>query len=215
MLRNSLQMRRIYKMKNAIVVFLMLAGSNSYSQDLLDVMAKESCECIAAKNLDMQTITPKKMQLEFGFCILKSFTDHKEAYDKITKVELNDKDSMRKLGEQVALKMFAICPDFLMSMSDTNEPEEAAELAPVDYPKVEGEISEIITSQFVTIKVKDGNNRIHSFLFLDYFDSASLFTDNLIRKKDKVVVSYNEIELYDPKAKEFRYFKIITGLEKK
>ena len=66
----------------------------------------------------------------------------------------------------------------------------------------------------MSIQVKDKNGRNFSFLLLDYFETASLLTNKEINKNDNIKVSYTEIELFDPQNKEFRYFKIITNLEK-
>ena len=77
-----------------------------------------------------------------------------------------------------------------------------------------GEVIDIQSEQFITLQVKDQNGRNYSFLLLTYFDTAPLLTNNDIKKKDKLKISYTEIELFDSKAKEFRYFKILTKLEK-
>ena len=191
--------------------FLIVSGV-LHAQDVMEIMAKESCECITSKKIDTNALSSEKLELEFGLCVVKSYSAHKEAYDKISKADITDEDSMRKLGKDIALKMFSICPDVLMALAK-DDPDEAESQA--ESPKIEGQIAEFVTDQFVTIKVKDKNQRIHNFILLDYFDTASLYTDGLIRKKDKIVVSYSEVELFDPKTKEFRYYKVITGLEKK
>ncbi|GEP51807.1 hypothetical protein FNO01nite_24790 [Flavobacterium noncentrifugens] len=198
-------------MKRVFLAYALLFAIILNAQELMDVMAKESCECVMAKNLDLKNISSEKLQLEFGTCVVQSYTTHKEAYDKISKTDFSDKDSMRKLGQDVALKMFSICPDVLMALANDN----ASENSTAESPKIEGEISDFVTNEFVTIKVKDKNNRLHNLILLDYFDTASLYTDGLIRKKDKVIMSYSEVELFDPKSKEFRYYKVITGIEKK
>ena len=79
---------------------------------------------------------------------------------------------------------------------------------------VEGQITAINKEQFLTIQMKDKNGRAYSFLVLDYFDTASLITNNELKIKSPVKISYSEIELLDVKTNEFRYFKIITNIEK-
>lgn len=181
------------------------------AQDVMETMAKEACDCIAAKNLDIQNLSAEKLQTEFGICALQSYGKHKEAYDKISPSDIGNADSMRKLGERIAMQMLGVCPDIVLSLAKDSETEEP----PVVALTIEGTIIEFVTEQFVTIKVKDKNQRLHNFIILDYFDTASLYTDGLIKKKDNVIVSYSEIELYDAKTKEFRYYKVVSGLERK
>ncbi len=52
-------------------------------------------------------------------------------------------------------------------------------------------------------------------MLLDYFDTASLYTENKIKVGDELTVGYSEIELYDTVSKDFKYFKVISSLEKK
>jgi len=49
---------------------------------------------------------------------------------------------------------------------------------------------------------------------LDYFDTAFLFTEGNIKVGTEITAGYTEVELYDPEAKDFKYFKIITSLQK-
>lgn len=182
----------------------------TYSQDLIDTMARESCDCISKRTSELKNITPQMMESEFGICVIKSYSAHADEYNKLFKADLTDKPAMKLLGEKIALKMFTYCPQMLMDMVGDDDSDDY-----IEDLKIEGKITDIKIEQFVTIQIKDKNNRQHNFLILDYFDSAALFTNNEIKKNDSIAVTYTEIELYDPKAKEFRYFKVIKGLEKK
>lgn len=192
-----------------------LTGSYSLAQSdaVLDILAKESCECIKNKNIDLSKPDPESIKKEFGICVLQSYSRNSEAFGKEHPLDVGNREAMVKLGEQVGMKMLGFCPEVLMALAGDDE--EEATTTEVVYQQIEGQVSEIRTDQFVTLVVRDKNGRNYNFLMLDYFETASLFTNNQIKKNDKLVVSYSEVELYDPKAKEFRYFKVITGLEKK
>jgi len=84
-----------------------------------------------------------------------------------------------------------------------------------EVKSVEGKITEIKNEQFTTILVKDKNSRMYTFLVLNYFETANLVITNELNKNSSVVIKYSEVELYDNKAKEFRFFKVISGIEKK
>lgn len=200
-------------MKKKLVFLFVFINAISYSQDVMNKIAQEACDCIAKKPFDKDG-DPQKRQLEFGSCILEGYIAHSSEFPG-EKLDFADEKAMGKLGEDIALKMVSFCPDAILDLgrSSMDDKEEAAKN--VEYTKITGQITDIKTEQFVSIIVKDDKSRIHTFLLLDYFDTASVFTENRLAKKDTVTVSYTEVELYDPKMKEFRYFKIITGLEKK
>jgi hypothetical protein len=209
-------MRKTFKMKK--ILFIVMASSAfSHAQGVVDVIAQESCDCIKGKKLDMAAIDDQKLKMEYGFCLLQSYNKHSGQYAKENPdapINMSDGDSMRQFGEKIGMRMISVCPEVLMSAGESYLRESDEEVVEADLA-IEGEITEIKSEQFVTIQVRDSNKRIHNFLMLDYFNSAGLLTNNEIRKKDRISVKYSEIELYDPKAKEFRYFKVISGLEKK
>lgn len=208
-------MPRIYDMKKAVLFLFVLCSNFLNAQDILDVMANESCNCIKNKKLDPKAISSEQFQMELGTCIVKSYSTYREEYKKINKSDYKDNDSMRKHGEDVAIKMFAICPEILMAMNNGDEEDIAAIEATTESLKIEGDVTDIVIKQFVTIRVKDKYRMVHDMILLDNFDTATLYTQGKIKKRDIISVSYSEVELFDPKAKEYRFYKIITGLEKK
>lgn len=200
-------------MKQIITVLFLLAVSISYSQDAIDTLAKESCECIQNKKLELNKLSSEILRSEFVACFFTSYSKHADALNEIEKLEFNDEQQMSKFGEKVAMKMVNYCPDYIIALGTAFN--ESKENVTEKFLAIEGELTEINTAQFVTLKVKDKNKRMHNLILLDYFDTASLFTDGLIKKRDTIIVNYSEVELFDPQLKEFRYYKVITGLEKK
>jgi hypothetical protein len=190
-----------------IVLFFNVVG---YSQDVLNVIAKESCECLDAKKAKSDNFTGDELKTAVGLCIIKSYSDHISEFKGDEKVKFGDTAGMSKLGEDVALKMLEICPNMIIELGKTKDDVEVKE----EDAFIVGEVTDIKSEQFMTLQMKDQNGRNYSLLLLDYFDTASLLTNNEIKKKDKLKVSYSEIELFDTKAKEFRYYKILTKLEK-
>lgn len=186
-------------------------GSVCYSQDLFDTMAKETCGCIESKKLALGELSNEQIQAEFVTCFFATYSAHAEEINAMENISLGNEAQMEKFGEKVAMKMINHCPSFLLALGQADQ----SDGTPAQSLKIEGEIIDIKTEQFVTIQVKDKSGRMHNFMLMNYFESASLFTNSELKKKDKIAVRFTEVELYDPKAKEFRYFKIINGLEKK
>jgi len=200
-------------MKKLLLFVFAFVSSISYSQDIYDKLAQETCDCISAKKLDLSSPS-NNLKTEFISCFFKSYSAHTAEVEKVEKIDLTNEEQMSKFGEKIAFKMVSICPDVIMALGQTAQDEEAAESA-TQFATVEGDIMEIKVEQFVTIVVKDKKARIHNFMLLDYFETAALFTNNQIKKNDKISVTFSEIEMYDPKIKEFRNFKIISDLQKK
>jgi hypothetical protein len=198
-------------MKKIFLLIVLSCNVVTYSQDVLNVIAKETCECLDAKKNKSESFTGDELKTALGICMIKSYSDHISEFKGNDKVKFGDKEGMTRLGEAVGIKMLETCPNMILelgkdSLDDTTTQKEDLIIT--------GEVAEIKSEQFVTLQIKDQNGRNYNFLLLDYFDTASLLTNNEIKKKDKLKVSYSEIELYDSKAKEFRYFKILTKLEK-
>ncbi len=203
------------------IIFTLLLSTmafNAFSQDVLTTVTKEVCTCIEGKKDKLDTSNPQSLKMQLGFCILGSYNNHTTEIDKIYGKIMQDEKAMEKFGEDVGMKMASVCPETLMSLAGSFSDTEVADTTATEEVKedlfVEGEIVAFKANEFVTIQVKDKNARVHNMLILDYFETSALYTNNQIKPKDKIKVSYTEIELFDPKAKEFRYFKVITALEK-
>nr|WP_315161987.1 hypothetical protein [uncultured Flavobacterium sp.] len=202
-------------MKKIFFILIVLCNSVSYSQDIFDVIGKETCECLNAKKIDYFKMNKKEMQTQVGVCMIQSYSSHLSEFKPEDKISFDDEKGMQNLGEKVAMKMMVSCPEIIMEMGKRSIDEDDSTDEVKDIAFIEGEVTEIKTEQFIILQVKDKNGRNFSFLLLDYFETASLLTNNEINKKDSIKVSYTEIELFDPKNKEFRYFKVITDLAKK
>ncbi|KAF2328587.1 hypothetical protein [Flavobacterium daemonense] len=199
-------------MKRLFLLTVLFFNIVAYSQDMLEVVAKETCSCLEAKKAKRPNMSTEDFKVEVGVCMVKSYSDHLTEFKVEDRVTFDDKDGMTKLGENVAIKMLQFCPNIILELgrSAIKEKKEVKR----ENLSVSGEVTDIKWEQFVTLQLKDKNGRNYSFLMLDAFDSASLLTNDEIKKKDKLKVSYTEIELFDSKAKEFRYFKILTKLER-
>jgi hypothetical protein len=178
------------------------------------VIGKETCACLEAKKINYSEMNKKEMQTQVGLCMIQSYSAHASEFEPKDKISFDDEEGMRGLGEKVAMKMMVTCPEIIMEMGRRSIEDDDSNEAEKESYFVEGKVIEIKSEQFMSIQVKDKNGRDFSFLLLDYFETASLLTNKEIHKNDNIKVSYTEIELFDPQNKEFRYFKIITNLEK-
>lgn len=204
------------KITFTLLISLMFISANA--QDILDTVTNEVCSCIQGKKDKLQGLDKNKLQAQLGLCILSSYTAHEAAVKKQYGDVLANESKMEKFGADIGVKMIGVCPDTLLEIAgaaDTGEDEATATDTAAEVISIEGKITEIKNEQFTSILVKDKNSRVFTFLVLDYFDTASVLVNNELKVNSAVVVKYSEVELYDNKAKEFRYFKVVTGIEKK
>ncbi len=202
-------------MKKVVLLFVLLSSS-VYSQDaIMDLVAKETCECMSAKKTEMTNDNIEELQMNLGICMLKSYTDHSKDFDESNKINITNEEQMGDFGEKIAMKMINYCPDFILELGKIAIAEdESAGDTKKNAETLEGVVTDIKTEQFATISIKDKNDRVHKLLLLDYFDTAALFTSGDVKKGSQILVNYSEIELYDPVLKDFRFYKVISGLEK-
>ncbi|MBD3580961.1 hypothetical protein [Flavobacterium selenitireducens] len=177
-------------------------------QDVMKAIGDDSCACISELRKSGQEVT----DMQLGLCIVKSYNARKSQLPPEKQVSLSDSEAFEAIAAEIGIKMVETCPDFIMDMADDNinETSEAAEAR----HSMNVQITDVKSEQFVTITAKDENGRQHSLLMLEYFGTASLFTEGKVKKGDKITIAYKEVELYDPKMKEFRYYKVITDLTK-
>lgn len=201
--------------KTLLLLSLFSASVYAQSDVVFDKIGKETCACLEAKKLDLTNNADEdKLTMNVGLCMIESYNAHKMELPENERTEFGNSEGMKSLGAKVALKMVNHCPDFIMALGSMSDDEDETAVEATEI-KIEGKITEIETKQFVTIKLKDKNGRTHSLLLLDYFETASVFTEGKIKIGTEVTIGYSEVELYDPSGKDFKYFKVISSLEKK
>ena len=188
----------------ALLLFSVVVNAQIETKDeLLTVIAQETCDCFIKKDIDIENTDSSKIELEFGFCIMESYANHKTVADKFLNISFDDEKSLENLGIEVGMKMVSICPDALMAFAGDYEEEYLT-------TETTGEFIKIETEQFNVIHIKDGNNRTLKLLWFNYFEGEDLFADPKVLKDKVLSVEYEEIELYDPNIEDYRNFKVIT-----
>lgn len=202
--------------KIIFTILLSFVFISTNAQDLLDTVTKEVCTCIESKKGNLDELSPEKLKLQLGLCILASYTAHEKEIKATYGNVMEDEVAMDKFAGDVGVKMATVCTETLMSIAGVvgDETEEGASKSP-EVLTIEGKINEIKNEQFTSILVKDKNARVYNFIVLNYFDTSSVLINNEIKKDDSVTISYSEVELYDNKTKEFRFYKVISGITKK
>ncbi|MEY2924782.1 MAG: hypothetical protein RLZZ337_1330 [Bacteroidota bacterium] len=201
-------------MKSILITLLITLSLSSFSQDYMDKIALESCECIDRVS---DTVPMDQFNMELGLCMLEASMPYQKQLKKDHGINWDriDKEG-EKLGRLIGMKLASVCPNSLMRMVKKVSPElmddEDEEIDDELY--AEGEIQKVEEEQFIVISVKEESGKVSKFYWMTFIDSDfDLANDynSLIGKK--AVLTYEEYEFFDPRLKEYRVFNVINALD--
>lgn len=192
-----------------ISMVLVLPVLLAQSQDAVDVLTQETCDCISKKNLD--NLSQDQINLELGVCIMESLSKHSGEYEELN-VDLNDQASFQKLGEQIGFRMASVCPQILMKVATVQNAGDSEVTKPVS--ELTGILKRIEGDDFQYVIVAEDGGREHKFLWLRYFKGS----EKLIEEKKQVIgkrvkITYLPIETFSAKLNDYTNRKEIKGLQ--
>ncbi|MBC8756440.1 hypothetical protein H2O64_17330 [Kordia sp. YSTF-M3] len=209
-------------MKKIITVIALCFATIGFAQDKKDTkdvvlteMTQEVCECVSEKS--SEGLTKEEVEIQLGLCMMKSYGKYKDRLDKYLVVSLDDANSLEVLGQEIGFKMLELCPDTFMVFAkdliedeikeQSNAPSKGSNTA------VLGNVVKLTNDQFNIVTFKGENKREYKLLWLEYFEGQELLSDVKNLKKSKMKVSYESKEMYDPKLKDYRTYKVLRKLE--
>lgn len=207
-------------MKRIILLALSCLLAAAYTplagQGIIDKLADTACQCISKKNPDQ--MSTEDLQMQLGFCIMEAVGNNQEAFQKeYGELDFANQTAMNKLGEDIGMKMAFKCPEVIMRMAATEGP--AAPAAPKTSAggsatgSLSGTIRSIDGEEVVSVTLVEPSGRTQKLLWLSYFPGSDRLAENpKAAVGAKVQVSYETLEVYSPKAKEYFERKKITGL---
>jgi hypothetical protein len=128
------------------------------------------------------------------------------------KIEMSDRVGMRGLGEELGKKLVGQnCQSFLqlsMLMAKESDPDAAL------TGTTEGRLKRMDTKDFNYLVVTDTENKEKSFIWLRQFNGSENFTGNVSKLVgQKLKISWQEMEVFIPSAKNYYKIKEVTGVE--
>ncbi len=207
-------MLKIYKMKKVFLLFVVFANL-SFAQDVMDKITIETCECIKAKNLDLEKVAPSELQMQLGLCMMQSYSNHKEKLPKSKRALLDNDEQMEKFGEEIGMKMITHCPDILMAIGKNEiQKNEESEVVETQSLSSTGQLIERKIDGFLTIRIKEESGRINDFILVKNFDNAFLISDDVLKVNSKVKVDFYYEDIYDSKLNKFVNSKVLLDIQK-
>lgn len=194
-------------MKKTFFLTISIISFNLFSQDFLDTVGQETCDCITQKDLEGLTEGEKEMQL--GVCMFGSISKHKSQFDEYTHGKNLMEYGYEKFGEEVGINMAIHCPLFFMEYASN----EGISFGDEEKLSIElGKITTIEKKQFNVVNLEVGDGSILKFLWLWDFEGSELLIKNQFKGK-WVNIFYSDTQLFDPDRKTYVNYKVIEGIE--
>lgn len=177
----------------------------------MEEIAKETCACLEQIS---DTLDAQRATLELGVCMITAAQPYKSKIKKDYNIDMDNLDGQgEELGELVGIKMSTICPgpliEFANSTQEVIEPEEESE-----SEVMMGTITKVEDEDFVIFSVKDESGKNKKYYWLTFVESdLNLIEDYAALVGKSVKLTFDPLEFFDPKIKEYRLFNIIVSLE--
>jgi hypothetical protein len=197
--------------RHFIALAFVLPSLTLSAQDVLDKIARGTCDCLL--EVDRNEHKGEALQMQLGLCMMKSAAPYEKELRKQYKVDFSrlDAGAGEKLGEMVGMRLVGVCPEFLQIVADM-ESAPAATTVEVVTTTVTGVVTGLRDRQFSTILVKDVSGRTVELLRLEHFQNADMLA-GASATGVKGTFSYTVRELYDPVAGTYRSHNVLVGLE--
>lgn len=176
------------------------------SNDLMDKMAEETCECV--KKLDFSGMPQNQIEMNLGMCILQSISSNKiEVENQLGAFSITS-IMTEEFGEKMGLQMLSFCSDFFINnFADEYMNEQYFSEVSVEL----GKIKSIEKKQFNTVNLQMYDGSILKFIWLWDFEGSEILTKNQFKNK-WINIIYSTIELYDPEIKKYIPYRVIEGM---
>lgn len=207
--------------KTALLILVILFGINSYAQkkskeEVVELMAEDTCECIAKKKIK-KTDTTEEKEMALGLCLLQSFNAHKGKSKYYKKKTLDD---MEEVGEDIGLVMAGMCAEDFLSIFSSEELVDIMNEDDEDLDSdssndsnltIEVELISMNNDAISYIEAKDDFDKTHIFLITEEFEGYELLKKSNFGKF--YMVTFKEKEFFDLSEKQYITKKVITKLE--
>lgn len=199
--------------KNSISLLLVFSSTFTFAQtNVLDSIAKETCECISKKNIDFDNAEHNSYTTELGLCILQSYSLHKNELAESEKLDMSQSDKMEEFGQLIGMRMLNFCPDIIVAIGKNFDKEEQ------QYDQADkmvfGRVVSITNKNFLTLKIVETSGKTNEFILVSNFENSFLLIDKVLKTDDRIEVSFYEADFYDIKLNKFITQKIITDIKK-
>lgn len=199
------------------LALILCATTSADAQDYLQEIAEKSCKCIEERvgTTEVDKADIEALTMQMGLCMIEVAQPHAKKLKKDHDIDFGqiERDG-EKLGTVIGLRMATVCPQTLLRMTQAST-EAEAETKEIVTKSFEGTVVSVSDDQFVVFNVDDVQGKRYRFLWLDHFRSDLGVEDNFRNLVGtKVHVSYQEVEFFEPKLREYRTFNVVRAMNR-
>ena len=213
----------------SLFVFTLIFSLSVNSQDVLQSMAEESCNCM--DELDPKS-TASEVETKFGLCMVASAGLYMEELESQYDINFSKNPSKagKKLGELVGMRMINECPGYLTFLAGQGSFKDAQEERLRKKQKIQeaesvinnsssssgsssisGKFVRLEKNQFYNLVVEDKSGNTYKLLWLGSFEGSEVLLDES-KVGQLIEVNYEEEALFNAEHSEYIDQKIITGV---
>lgn len=203
-------------MKNFILIAFCSFSIPAFSQDYLDKIAIQTCDCFSDMSMLSDSLSSSDQKnMKFGLCMIDAAEPYKKQLKKEHNIDLDQMDGPtgERLGRLIGVKVAGKCPDVILKLQEgavqKNKPAQAEAINTFT-----GVITKIETNGFVTFTIKDEIGKTTTFYWLEFIqcdkDLPAIYQSLTGRL---VSVSYKTTEYFEPKINQYRQYFCLTKLQ--
>lgn len=196
-------------MQKALFIIIIFIAHNGFGQSYFDNIVDKTCSCLG--KLD-STLDKEQINAAGDLCIVDECTPYRKELKKDYGLDMDNFDETNDaFSEALGIKMSTKCPIVLFRfVAATSSQDESAK------EEVVIEIGTITSSEkdaFIYFNLKNEAGKSSKLYWLEYIQSdLDMISNYLTLIGKKVEMSYTNKELFDPKALEYRTFKVIKKI---
>ncbi len=209
-------MKKITLTLIAVLGLNLISAQNLTKDEVLELMANDTCKCISEKKIDPRDTMDEK-QMALGLCLITSYNEHKSKSRYFSKQKTSN---FEKIGEEVGLVMATICAEDFMSIFSTEELVGIVDDKDDGFQNsssmdsnltIEVELVSMKNDAISYINTKDDFDKNHIFLITKEFEGYDLLKKSNFGQS--FLVTFKEEEFFDLSEKQYIIKKIITKIE--
>lgn len=203
---------------------------------LIKKMVKECCIEIKKKNFS--TVDRSNYETELSMMMIPVFLKNASEIEEVYGAKFTDKTAMRKMGEDIGMKLVLDCPEFMSKMMELGSAskvikgfdselapnaKDVAEPTPYALPPLPNEETQAVEKgtlvainpgDITTLTIKTASGKTEKLYWLDYFENANdLQTNQSKYVGKKIQYSVTEQQVFNAAKKNYKTIKVISMID--
>ena len=201
----------MHKIKTLLFSALLLSCASSFAQKdslLIKKITSEFCTEFSKKDFTKL----KGSEMELGLLVVPIIEKYSKQIEKEWNLSAENEADYEKISEKIGQHAAIGCPKFLEFISNNLEDIESAS-DEEETKTISGEFQRLDEQSFSTLVIKTKTGKEEKFWWFSYFEGSDQLVNNKTAlAKKNVTVKYTEMEVYDPKLKDYRNIKVVKNL---